>query len=249
MKKKLIFSIIALVLVIAMLAYVIYGYYTKKTRKIENPIVTMEIADYGTVKMELFPEYAPETVKNFIKLINEGYYDGLTFHRIEENLIQGGDKQGDETGSPEYTIKGEFAINDYNQNKLKFERGTVGLARQDYTQYYYYTGDTSIIKEGYNSGCEQFFIMTEDDENFNGYYAAFGKVTEGIEIIDSLTTLETTKKTDSETGEETSTSTPVNPPIITKMTVDTFGIKYDEPEKLEPFDIQSWFSKYFSYGS
>ena len=98
MKNKAVLAYIALILVIGVLVYMAYGYYQKQTMEVKNPIVTMEIENYGTVKMELYPEMAPNTVRNFIKLINEEYYNGLTFHRVEESLIQGGDKAGDGTG-------------------------------------------------------------------------------------------------------------------------------------------------------
>ena len=97
--------------------------------------------------------------------------------------------------------------------------------------YYYYTGDINYLTEGYDSGCAQFFITAEDcSEYFDGYYTAFGKVIEGMEIIDQIKTIETVTETDEETGETTETTTPVNPPVITKMTVNTFGIEYNEPE-------------------
>lgn len=235
MNKKLLFSIIAFILVIAALGYMIYGYYMKKTFTYQKPIVTMEIADYGTIKMELYPEDAPNTVTNFIKLINDGYYDGLTFHRVEDLLIQGGDVNGDGTGSGDYTIKGEFSENDFEDNKLSFERGTVGLARQDYSYLASYFGE-SYLKMGYNTGFAQFFIMADDYKDFDGYYCAFGKVIEGMEIVDQIKALETVveTETDEETGEvtENQTTKPINPPVITSMTVDTFGINYGEPEKI-----------------
>ena len=234
MKSKVILACIAIVLVIGVLAYMVYGYVQKETLKVQNPVVTMEVEGYGTVKMELYPKMAPNTVRNFIKLINEEYYNGLTFHRVEETLIQGGDKAGDGTGSTEYTIEGEFLANGYKENTLSFTEGTLGLARQDYTLYYYYTGDSNYLKMGYNSGCTQFFITAEDCSNsFDGNYCAFGRVTEGLDIVKTLTALETTTETNEETGETTSTTKPVNPPIITSMTVDTFGVKYNEPKMIK----------------
>lgn len=233
MKKKIILTSLVLLLIIGAIAYMAYGYYHKLTLKAEKPIVTMEIQDYGTVKIELYPEMAPNTVRNFMKLINEGYYNGLTFHRVEESLIQGGDKAGDGTGATDYTIKGEFKENGYKENTLSFERGTLGLARQDGTMLYYYTGDINYLTQGYNSGCTQFFITAEDcSKDFDGYYCAFGKVTEGMEVIDTIKTIETTTETDEETGEVTNTTTPVNPPVITKMIVDTKGIEYNQPEMI-----------------
>ena len=237
MKNKLVYSIIALVIVIAALAFMIYGYYLKDNFEYQNPVVTMEIENYGTVKMELYPEHAPNTVTNFIKLINEGYYDGLTFHRVEDMLIQGGDVNGDGTGETLYTIPGEFSENDYKEKALSFERGTVGLARQDYSMLAYYTGDYSYLEQGYNSGCAQFFIMAQEYTDFNGYYCAFGKVTEGMDIVDKIKALETKVETttDEETGEttENETTIPVNPPVIKSMTVETYGIDYGEPEIVE----------------
>lgn len=234
MKKKIILIGIILALIIGILGYMVYGYYNQKTLKAEHPIVTMEIENYGTVKMELYPEMAPNTVRNFIKLINEEYYNGLTFHRVEESLIQGGSKNGDGTSNSEYSIAGEFVANGYKENTMSFERGTLGLARQDYSIYYYYTGDSKYLSLGYNSGCEQFFITTEDcSEYFDDLYCAFGKVIEGMEIVDTIKAIETEVEVNEETGEETTTSTPVNPPVITNMTVETFGIKYKEPIKIE----------------
>ncbi len=171
-KKGLKLSIIALVLVLILGGFLAYGYYQKATYKLQRPIVSMEIKDYGTIKIELYPDMAPNTVKNFIKLINEGYYNGLTFHRVEESLIQGGDIAGDGTGQTELSINGEFTKNGYD-NTLKFERGTLGLARLDYT--YYSSMDASLTEEGYNSGYAQFFIMAQDAAEFDGYYCSFRK--------------------------------------------------------------------------
>lgn len=240
-----ILSVIPLAIVLILGVFLNYGYYQKLTYKLERPIVSMEIENYGTIKIELYPDMAPNTVKNFIKLINEeGYYNGLTFHRVEEMLIQGGDIEGDGTGQTDYSINGEFTENGYD-NTLKFERGTLGLARLDYT--YYSSLDSSLLEEGYNSGYAQFFIMTRDVSEFDGYYCAFGKVIEGMEIVDEITKLETKLETDEETGETTETTTPVNPPVISNVTVNTFGVEYGEPETHPTFDINSWFLNYY-YG-
>ena len=235
--KTLALSIIALIFVLILGGFLVYGYYQKANYKLERPIVSMEIEGYGTIKMELYPDEAPNTVKNFIKLINEGYYNGLTFHRVEESLIQGGDKAGDGTGTTELSINGEFTANDYD-NKLKFERGTLGLARMDYT--YYSSIDSKLTKEGYNSGYAQFFIMAQDESTLDGYYTAFGKVTEGMEIVDKITKLETTVETDENSGETTTTTKPVNPPVIKSITVDTLGVNYGEPETHKTFDVNSF---------
>lgn len=235
--KKLTISIIALIFVLILGGFLAYGYYQKATYKLQRPVVSMEIENYGTIKMELYPDAAPNTVKNFIKLINEGYYNGLTFHRVEESLIQGGDTAGDGSGQTEYAINGEFSENGYD-NTLKFERGTVGLARQDYT--YYSSLNPDLVEEGYNSGYAQFFIMAKDENSFNGYYTAFGKVIEGMEIVDEITKLETEVETDEETGETSETTKPVNPPVISNVSVETFGVEYGEPETHETFDINSY---------
>ena len=170
--KKWIWSI-ALIIIVLLIGGVLYSQYKNSVHTYENPVVTMEIADYGTVKIELYPDMAPNTVRNFISLINKGFYNGLTFHRVEDILIQGGDKEGTGAGVSEYTIEGEFKANGYEENKLKFERGTIGMARQDYSLYYYYTGDSSYLTQGYNSAGTQFFIMTEDEE-LNSFLFSLG---------------------------------------------------------------------------
>lgn len=187
--------------------------------EVENPIVTMKVKDYGTVKIELYPDIAPNTVKNFISLINEKYYDGLTFHRIMDGfMIQGGDKSGTGSGQTDFTIPGEFSENNF-ANNLSHTKGVISMARRDYT----YFGKTT---EGYNSAATQFFIMLEDTPSLDGLYAPFGKVIEGIDIIEKIGKVETD-----------SNDRPKKTVIIESMTVDTFGKVYGEPERLEPFDI------------
>ena len=170
-KTSTILWIIVLILVIVLIAGVGYGYYKKATLKVTNPVATMEVENFGTIKIELYPDIAPETVANFIQLANRGFYDGLTFHRVVKDfMIQGGDKEGTGSGSAsladlkdggadeEYTIKGEFIQNGVD-NKLKFEEGVIGMARNDYTQY-----SQSLTEDSYNSGSSQFFIMTKNTE-------------------------------------------------------------------------------------
>lgn len=239
--KKLTLSIMLFIFVLILGGFLVYGYYQKANYKLERPIVSMEIEGYGTVKMELYPDMAPNTVRNFIKLINDGYYNGRIFHRIEENLVQAGEKEGEENNVASYGIDGEFSKNGYEGNELKFERGTVGMAltKSEYTSYF--GGQfPELIKEENNSAFAEFFIMTEDYDAFNGYYAPFAKVTQGIEIIDEISKLENQTITDEETGETSETSKPVNPPVITKMTVDTFGENYGDPKTHETFDINSY---------
>lgn len=255
---KKILTIVILILVTAGLGFVGWGYYKKLTMKVQNPVVTMEVENFGTVKMELYPEQAPNTVNNFVTLVNRGFYNGLTFHRIiEDFMIQGGDKKGDGSGSAtlgdlrdnggddEYTIKGEFVANNV-RNTLKFEEGTLAMARSDYTQY-----SSDLADESYNSGSSQFFIMTGTNSSLNGYYTAFGKVIEGMDVVKQIAATEVKARTSTDSsGEETTSedaevSQPVNPPVIKSMTVDTFGVNYPEPETLEPFNYMSWLYKQY----
>ena len=212
-------------------------------KKINNPIVTIDVADYGTIKLELYPEQAPNTVKNFIALANNGFYDNLTFHRVIYGfMIQGGDKNGDGTGNPslsdidktiqknsskdaEYTIKGEFKENGVN-NELKLEKGTIAMARADYTAY-----SDELLEQSYNSAGSQFFIMTEDYFELDGFYATFGKVIEGMNVVKELEYVGT--------DEEGNIN---EPPIIKSIRVETNGESYELPETLEAFDFMKWLS-------
>ena len=252
-KLKNILWIIALILVIALVAGVGYGYYRKATMEVTNPVATMEVENFGTVKIELYPDLAPETVANFITLANRGFYDGLTFHRVVKDfMIQGGDPEGTGQGSAKisdlkdggedtaYSIKGEFVANGVN-NTLKFEEGVIGMARNDYTSY-----SSTLTEESYNSGSSQFFIMTADNTSLNGYYTAFGKVIEGMDVIHNIENVEVKAADDSEQTGNTEVSTPVNPVTITSIKVETNGVDYGLPETLTPFDYMSWM--YQQYG-
>lgn len=252
-KLKNILWIIALILVIALVAGVGYGYYRNATMEVTNPVATMEIENYGTVKIELYPDLAPETVANFITLANRGFYDGLTFHRVVKDfMIQGGDPEGTGQGSAKisdlkdggedtaYSIKGEFVANGVN-NTLKFEEGVIGMARNDYTSY-----SSILTEESYNSGSSQFFIMTADNTSLNGYYTSFGKVIEGMDVIHNIENVEVKVADDSEETGNTEVSTPVNPVTITSIEVETNGVDYGLPETLTPFDYMNWM--YQQYG-
>lgn len=251
-KLKNILWIIALILVIVLITGVGYGYYRKATMEVTNPVATMEVENYGTVKIELYPDLAPETVANFITLANRGFYDGLTFHRVVKDfMIQGGDPEGTGQGSAkisdlkdggeetEYSIKGEFVANGVN-NTLKFEEGVIGMARNDYTSY-----SSTLTEESYNSGSSQFFIMTADNTSLNGYYTAFGKVIEGMDVIHNIENVEVKAADDSEETGNTEVSTPVNPVTITSIKVETNGVDYGLPETLTPFDYMSWMYKQY----
>lgn len=255
MKKveKLIW-IIALIAIIVLIGVVGFGYYKKLTFKTQNPIVTMEVENFGTVKMELYPDQAPETVSNFIALANRGFYDGTAFHRVVKDfMVQAGSKNGDGTtgakisdlkdngANQDYTIKGEFLANGVI-NTIKFEEGTLAMARADYTQY-----SSSLKDESYNSGCSQFFIMTKENTNLNGYYTAFGKVIEGMDVVHAIENVECKVAEGQEESENAEVSTPVNAPKVTSIKVETYGIDYGLPETLTPFDYTSWL--YSQYGA
>lgn len=268
MKKELmtkIIMIIAILLIVAGIVYVGYGIFKKLTKEVQNPIATIEVKDYGTIKVELYPNQAPNTVSNFIKLSNNGFYNGLTFHRVISGfMIQGGDKNGDGTGGPSiddlkkngdtaaYCIKGEMIANNYTNNKIKLERGVIAMARSDYSSI-----SSTLTEEGYNSAGSQFFIMHEDTHSLNGLYAGFGKVIEGMDIVDKLANVEVTYKSSEldenaevpkdENGAELTADMPKDKPVITSITIETFGEDYGEPETLEPFNYYNYLMQY--YGS
>ena len=176
-----------------------------KTKIEENPIVTMEIENYGTIKIELYPSKAPNTVANFVNLIEEGFYDNLTFHRLVPGFVlQGGDPDGNGSGGPGYTIKGEFNKNGYTKNTISHKTGIISMARAN----------------DYDSAGSQFFIVLSDNVNssLDNLYAGFGAVTEGMDIIHKI---EKEAEIENEiTGKLKENIT------ITKMTVDTKGATY-----------------------
>lgn len=255
--------IIAIIIVIVLIGGVCASIILNATQKVENPIATIKIQGYDeAIVVELYPEYAENTVANFITLANNGFYNGLKIHRVEETLIQGGDPSGDGTGSPSlsdldksiekgsdaddfYAIPGEFMDNGYNNNTLKFDRGVIGMARGDYTAY-----SSSLKKESYNSAGSQFFIMTETLSSLNGAYTGFGKVTSGMDTVDSISKVETAvdESTDEETGEVTKTETnrPATDVIIESVTIDTHGVEYGKPQTNEIFDLYEWYMKNYS---
>lgn len=171
----------------------------------KNPVVTLKMQNDKEIKLELYPEIAPNTVNNFISLVNKGYYNGLIFHRVISGfMIQGGCPDGSGMGGPGYSIKGEFKINGFN-NELKHTRGVISMAR---------TNDP-------NSAGSQFFIMHKDAPHLDGSYAAFGKVIEGIEVVDEIANVETNYM-----------DRPIVEQRIKEASVETFGIDYSEPEKI-----------------
>ena len=261
-----IIMIIAIIVVIVAIAFLGYGIYAKQTYKAQNPIATIEIENYGTIKVELYPDQAPNTVTNFIKLANNGFYDGLTFHRtIPDFMIQGGDKNGDGTGTPslkdldenladeDYAIKGEFIANRY-KNTVKLERGVIAMARGDYSSI-----SSALAEKGYNSAGSQFFIVQKTQNSLNGMYAGFGKVIEGLDIVDKIANVEVYYRSEDlkeneeapkdESGNTISSDTPKEKPVITSVRVETYGVDYGMPETLEPFNYYNWLMQNYSSSS
>lgn len=170
----------------------------------QNPIVTFEMEDGSIIKAELYPDVAPNTVNNFLSLVNKGFYDGLIFHRVIEGfMIQGGCPDGNGMGGPGYTIKGEFTRNRF-KNDLKHTKGVLSMAR-------------TMIPDSAGS---QFFIMHKDSPHLDGDYAAFGKVIEGMDVVDRIAEVDTDYN-----------DRPIVPQVMKKVTAETFGVAYPEPEK------------------
>lgn len=258
--KSKVILIIAILAIAAIIAWIFYGIINGG----KNPIATMQVSyvdndgntQTGTVKIELDPKVAPESVANFVNLANNGYYDNLTFHRIVSDfMIQGGSGDGTGAGSAKlsdldkkiqansssdytYSIKGEFANNNINNN-LKFEKGVIGMARSDYSSY-------GLTEEGYNSASSQFFIVTTDKketlDTLNYNYASFGKVIEGYEIVEAISNVKVTAEEGSSEA-----SKPENAPVITSIRVDTFGANYKIPETINYDTVLQTVQQYQNY--
>lgn len=171
----------------------------------KNPIVTITMENGDIMKAELYPQVAPNTVNNFISLIQKGFYNGLIFHRVIENfMLQGGDPDGTGCGGPDYSIPGEFAENGF-ENNLKHTRGVLSMARSGHP----------------DSAGSQFFIMHKDAPHLDGAYAAFGKVTEGFDVIDRIASVPTYED-----------DRPMETCRMKSVTVETFGVSYPEPKHI-----------------
>ncbi|GAA0120826.1 peptidylprolyl isomerase [Clostridium faecium] len=178
---------------------------TEKGKDDKNPVATIEMEDGSKIKIELYPDAAPNTVRNFISLANSNFYDGLIFHRvIPDFMIQGGDPEGTGIGGPGYSIKGEFSSNGF-ENNLNHDRGVISMARS----------------QDKNSAGSQFFIMHKNSPHLDGEYAAFGKVIEGMEVIDKIAAVETDNQ-----------DKPKEDVKMKKVTVDTFGVEYKDVDKM-----------------
>ena len=171
-----------------------------------NPIVTFQMQNGKTFKAELYPDKAPNTVNNFLSLVNKGFYNGVIFHRVIAGfMIQGGDPDGNGTGGPGYHIKGEFSGNGFAQNDILHERGVLSMARSQHP----------------DSAGSQFFVMHDDADYLDGQYAAFGKVIEGMETVDAIASVKTDWY-----------DKPYEEQKMQSVTVETFGVEYPEPEKV-----------------
>ena len=171
----------------------------------QNPVITIEMEDGGIIRAELYPDTAPNTVRNFLSLVQKGFYNGLIFHRvIEDFMIQGGCPEGSGMGDPGYSIKGEFTENHF-QNELKHTEGVLSMARSMHP----------------DSAGSQFFIIHKTSPHLDGSYAAFGKVIEGMDVVNRIA------ETDTDYSDR-----PIVPQVIRSMTAETFGTEYPEPDKL-----------------
>lgn len=171
----------------------------------KNPIVTIEMENGSLIKLELYPDIAPNTVKNFVSLVQKNFYDGLIFHRVIRGfMLQGGDPEGTGMGGPGYSIKGEFSYNHF-ENNLKHTAGVISMARSQMP----------------NSAGSQFFIMHKDSPHLDGSYAAFGKVIEGMDVVNAIAE----EKTDY-------SDKPLTPQVMKKVTANLNGEEYGEPEKM-----------------
>ena len=170
-----------------------------------NPIVTFEMENGKIFKAELYPDKAPNTINNFLSLVNKGFYNGVIFHRIIAGfMIQGGDPDGKGTGGPGYRIKGEFSANGFKQNDIEHVRGVLSMARAQHP----------------DSAGSQFFIMHDEADYLNGQYAAFGKVIEGMDVVDEIATVKTDWY-----------DRPYEEQKMKSVTAETFGVEYAEPIK------------------
>lgn len=300
-KIKRILLILAIIIVALLLLYLGINYAKagmNELKKDKNPIVTMEIEDYGTIKIELYPDMAPNTVKNFVALVNSGYYNGKTISEIGEDSIVGGfdlsdgkqedseEKKDEEKATVEgedteekyvpgpklsniktlkdgeddtaYSIAGEFVEAGFTDNTLSHQRGVISMKRDTYEDYQYQLSLLQMM--GYESYIESlislmdntagsgFFIVTETNTAYDGQYAAFGKVIEGMDVVDKISEakVKESKSEDEENAEAETIKVPEKEIKISKVTVDTKGIDYGVPETSTRFDFDALFSQLLS---
>lgn len=289
-KLKVFILLVLIIAVILGIGFLIFNAVrsVNYNKNAKNPVVTLDVEGYGKIEIELYPEYAPNTVAYFTKLVENGYYDGKVFFGTDGEAVGAGmiknteqentensennselvtpntseDSQEEkppvvedlprvsdfdksvtpyvdngETKSKEDTddykvaLEGEFVANGYNDNTLRFEKGTIGFYRQNYN---------GLTKESYNSATSLFFIETKENSGLNGNYVAFGKVRKGMDIVEKILQLPTIEKNASTNLEEGTTKYFQDLPVITKATVDTFGTNYGMPKYIEAFDYNSY---------
>lgn len=258
MNKKLQFVIWIIVAIAAIALIGIYGvgFVRSKVEGTIHPVVTFEIENHGTVKAELYPEYAPNTVATIVTLVKNGFYENKVIYGKDQIcLYVGRDTDGNvpltkvsnlntsvASGSDAdkpVTIPGEFAENGFTKNTLRHEKGVLSLIRNDYTQ-----SVSGLVEESYNSGVSQIGIMMgENTSNLNGVYAAFGKVTEGLDILEKLYTeakIQEPEVADDGTVQETAIDKFATFPIIKSATIETYGVDFGLPVFMEAFDYESY---------
>lgn len=302
-KIKRILLILAIIIVALLLLYLGINYAKagmNELKKDNNPIVTMEIEDYGTIKIELYPDMAPNTVKNFVALVNSGYYNGKTISEIGEDSIVGGfdlsdgkqedseekkdeekaTVEGEDTSEDEeyvpgpklsdiktledgeedsgYSIAGEYVEAGYTDNTLSHQRGVISMKRETYEDYQYQLSllqmmgyesyIDSLISLMDNTAGSGFFIVTDTNTSYDGQYAAFGKVIEGMDVVDKISEakVKEEKSDDESSSEETAKEVPEKEIKISKVTVDTKGVDYGEPVTSTRFDFDALFSQLLS---
>ena len=274
-KVSLTVTAIVVVLVLGLIAYVTNTIIKKVNYNTDNPIATIEVENYGTIKVELLSEYAPNTVVNFICLANNGFYDGLTFHRtIPDFMIQGGDPNGDGTGN---ATLGDLKTNEEKEAESNEDTNATSSTTSDSDEYSiegefvlngyskntlkckrgviamarsdYSSMGSTVAKEGYNSASCQFFIVTSDENesSLDGQYAGFGRVIEGMDVVDKISNVDV--QTRSSDDSNLTKDMPLDPPVITSIRVDTHGVDYGKPETQEPFDYYSYMMRQYYGGA
>ena len=251
--KLMVFSGILIALIV-LIGILLYNGMKSVTDEMQNPVATFEMQDYGTIKMELYPEYAPNTVTNVIALIEAGYYNNKVIYGKDEMCLYMARNSEEDTKGPSislidnsievdsdddyfYEINGEFIANGFEQNTLRHEKGVLSLNRSDYSSY-------GLKEEGYNSGSAAFSVMMEDTADLNGVYCEFGKVIEGLDILEKI--YHEVQMAEPEEGSTSSIREFTTMPVITNATVEKYGVDYGKPETHEAFDIQSYMNDLYS---
>lgn len=258
MKEKLkiiLLSAIAVVLIV-FIGLIVVNYAKASNYNVQNPVATFEIKDYGNVKIELYPEYAPNTVSNFVALINSGYYNEKVVYGKDNGALYMARTVDDSAEGPKvslidnsvaedseenyvYEINGEFIANGFEKNTLRHEKGVISLNRSDYSSY-------NLNEEGYNSGSAQFSVIMESSSNLNGLYCGFGKVIEGMDIIEKIYNEAEIATKEGEEEDSESIKEFATMPVIANATVDTYGVNYGKPEVHKAFDLQNYLMQLYS---